>query len=124
MDEEEETNFLKGLELVKRYRIVIGTFAAVSKLLESPSLRNIFTHSIIDEAGQCTETDALVPMVLVGKRGQTIMAGDPMQMTPLVINRHANARGLAESMLGRFIQCYSNLNNDVSRPNTHKNLNP
>lgn len=123
MDEEKETNFFRGLELVKRYRVVVGTFAAVSKLLESSSLRNYFTHSIIDEAGQCTETDVLVPMVLVGKIGQTIMAGDPMQMTPLVINRHANARGLAASMLGRLIQCYSNMNNDVSTLKTHRNLN-
>ncbi|XP_055304449.1 probable RNA helicase armi isoform X2 [Sitodiplosis mosellana] len=110
--EQKKMTFFERLELVKKYRVVIGTFSAVSKLLEAASLRNHFTHSVIDEAGQCTETDALVPMVLVGKGGQTIMAGDPMQMPPLVINWHANTRGLAVSMLDRLIECYSNFNND------------
>lgn len=108
-----EINFFQRLELVKNYRVVIGTFSTVAKLLEGPSLRNHFTHSIIDEAGQCTETDILVPLVLIGKRGQTIMAGDPMQMAPLVINSHANNRGLAVPMLSRLIECYSKMDNDV-----------
>lgn len=116
-EEDKEVNFFERLELVKKYRVVIGTFAAISKLLEVNSLRNHFTHSVIDEAGQCTEADVLVPMALVGMRGQTIMAGDPLQMPPLVINMEANARGLAVSMLGRLIQSYTELNNYVRTPN-------
>lgn len=102
------------LQCLKSYRVIIGTFAAISYLLEGQSLWNYFTHSVIDEAGQCTEIDALVPMALVGKRGQTIMAGDPMQMSPLVINEYASTRGLTMSMLSRLIECYSNINNNVS----------
>ncbi|XP_055300785.1 probable RNA helicase armi [Sitodiplosis mosellana] len=112
VDGGKQMKLCKLLETVKSYRVVIGTFANISKLLESRSLRNHFTHSVIDEAGQCTEPDVLVPMVLIGKRGQTIMAGDPMQMPPLIINRHANNRGLGVSMLDRLIKSYSNFNND------------
>lgn len=108
-----EMNFFERLEMVKNYRVVIGTFSTIAKLLEGPSLRNHFTHSIIDEAGQCTETDVLVPLVLVGGRGQTIMAGDPMQMPPIVINSHANYRGLAVPMLSRLIECYTKMDNNV-----------
>lgn len=76
-------------------------------------MQNNFTHAVIDEAGQCTEMDALVPMALVGKQGVTIMAGDDMQMPPLITYRHANERGLSTSMLTRLSQCYSNITIDV-----------
>lgn len=105
--------FIQRLEEVKRYRLVIGTSNTISQLLEAVSLRTYFTHAIIDEAGQCTEIDVLVPMTLVGVRGQTIMAGDPMQMPPLIINHHAKTRGLSNSMLGRLIECYSNFAKNV-----------
>lgn len=109
-DDGKEIKIGECYERIKDYTVVIGTFSTVSKLLEPSSLRNHFTHAIIDEAGQCTETDVLVPMALVGKRGQTIMAGDPMQMPPLVFNRHSNDRGLAVSMLDRLIERYSSFN--------------
>lgn len=78
-------------------------------MLECRELRNHFTHAIIDEAGQSHELGVLVPMALVGSEGQTIMAGDPMQMPPIVINKHANDRGLNISMLSRLLGCYSNI---------------
>lgn len=111
---EKKTKFHERLEEVKRYRVVVGTSSTVSQLLEAVNLRTYFTHAIIDEAGQCTEIDVLIPMVLVGLGGQTIMAGDPMQMPPLIINKHANLRGLSISMLSRLIECYSRFKNNVS----------
>ncbi|XP_031636601.1 probable RNA helicase armi isoform X2 [Contarinia nasturtii] len=100
----------KSLKLIKikQFRIVISTSNTIAHLLEQYELRNFFTHTIIDEAGQCTEVDVLIPMALVGNGGQTIMAGDPMQMAPLVICKHANERGLAISMLSRLRDCYDN----------------
>lgn len=110
LEPEKEMSFVKRLELIKKYRVVISTSTTIAQLLEGHNLRNFFTHVIIDEAGQCTEVDVLVPMVLVGKVGQVIMAGDPNQMPPLVMNKHANDRGLSVSMLSRLLECYSNLN--------------
>lgn len=107
LDENNVLNFRACLELVKNYKIVVGTSSIIGKLLNASSLRNHFTHAVIDEAGQCTEADVLIPMVLVGKNGQTIMAGDPMQMAPLVLSFHANDRGLGISMLSRLLECYS-----------------
>lgn len=92
---------------MKKYQVVVGTSSIIGKLLHASSLRNHFTHAVIDEAGQCTEADVLIPMVLVGKKGQTIMAGDPMQMPPLVLSFHADERGLGISMLSRLLKRYS-----------------
>lgn len=50
-----ETNHLKCLENLQKYKIVIGTFSTIAHLLESVKLQNTFTHAIIDEAGQSTE---------------------------------------------------------------------
>lgn len=108
-----EFNLFDSLEQLKKYRIVIGTSLSIAKLLGVRSLQNYFTHAIIDEAGQCNEMGVLIPMALVGKEGQTIMAGDPMQMPPLVLNHHAQDRGLAVSMLSRLLECYSVLDFSV-----------
>lgn len=94
---------------IMRFRIVVGTSTAIAQLLEAKTIRNHFTHAIIDEAGQSTELGILVPMSLVRTNGQTIMAGDPMQMPPLVINFHAITRGLNISTLSRLMECYSNI---------------
>ncbi|XP_031617415.1 probable RNA helicase armi [Contarinia nasturtii] len=112
LEPDREMRFIERLELIKKFRVVIGTSSTIAQLLEGHNLRNHFTHAIIDEAGQCTEIDVLVPMVLVGKVGQIIMAGDPNQMPPLVINKHANDRGLSISMLSRLIECYAEFDED------------
>lgn len=94
--------------------LVVGTSAAIAQLLEAKSLRNHFTHAIVDEAGQSTEFGVLVPMSLIGRCGQTILAGDPMQMGPMVMNFHAKTRGLTVSMLDRFLNCYTKIEDSVS----------
>lgn len=57
-------------------------------------------------------------MVLVGKMGQTIMAGDPMQMPPIVIDEHSKRHGLNISILSRLLRTYSNFAYDVSCTST------
>lgn len=101
------------LTSIRNFKIVISTTNTIAHLLELHVTRNYFTHAIIDEAGQCTEVDVLIPLVLVGIGGQTIMAGDPMQMSPLVISKYANAHGLAISMLSRLRETYDNFSNKV-----------
>lgn len=53
-------------------------------------------------------------MALVGKAGQIILAGDPMQMAPLCFDLDACERGLTTSMISRLYESYENLTIDVS----------
>ena len=41
--------------------------------------RGFFTHLFIDEAGQATEPECLIPMTMLGPRGHMALAGDPHQ---------------------------------------------
>lgn len=52
-------------------------------------------------------------MVLVGKTGQIVMAGDPLQMQPLCFDAEAIKRGLTISMIKRLCDCYQNMKTDV-----------
>lgn len=124
-----------NIDFIKSYRLVVGSNVALYHLVASSKLNYSFTHVIIDEAGQCTEIEALIPILLVGKNGmrsyfpsfsicflfkislfitagQTIMAGDPMQMPPVLFDKIARDRGLKISMMARLLRRYSNFNKD------------
>lgn len=53
------------------------------------------THLFIDEAAQASEPASLIPMVgLLAPRGALVLAGDPLQLGPVVISHNASALGL------------------------------
>lgn len=52
---DKKLNYFQRLEQVKQFRIVISTSCTFAQLIAMTSLRNHFTHAVIDEAGQCTE---------------------------------------------------------------------
>ena len=65
-----------------------------------------FTHVFVDEAGQATTPETLVPMRLTGERTRAVvLAGDPRQLGPVVHSSAAAAgdgdagRGLTASLL-------------------------
>lgn len=60
-----ETN----IDSIKSYRLIVGSNLALYSLVASAKMNFSFTHVIIDEAGQCTEIEALIPILLVGKNG-------------------------------------------------------
>ena len=64
-----------------------------------------FTHLFIDEAGQATEPESLVPIGLLrcdSNPGQIILAGDPKQLGPVLMSNYASAYGLSQSLLERL----------------------
>lgn len=63
-----------------------------------------FTHVFVDEAGQASEPECLIPLGLVSDaNGQIVLAGDPMQLGPVIKSRLAMAYGLNVSMLERLM---------------------
>lgn len=46
------------------------------------------------------------------QNGQIILAGDPLQLPPIVLSNHAKDRGLSYSMLERYIDRYGNIKTD------------
>lgn len=87
-----------------RHRITIGTCNTLGTLMQMEFARDHFTHTLLDEAGQCLEPEALIPMTFVNKdSGQVVLAGDPMQLGPVVMSRHAINRGLQQSLLVRLL---------------------
>lgn len=66
-----------------------------------------FTHVIIDEAAQCSECEAMIPISCINTNdGQIIMAGDPLQLPPISLSIHARHHRLITSMLERYIDTY------------------
>ncbi|KAH8307269.1 hypothetical protein KR044_008695, partial [Drosophila immigrans] len=84
-------------------RIIISTCTTMGTFLQMDFPSNHFTHLLIDEAGQCTEPETMVP-IMVLKHGQLILAGDPQQLQPVVIDSKALQYGLKISLLERLLQ--------------------
>lgn len=83
------------------YRILISTCTAFGSVMQMKQHKP-FTHAIIDEAGQCLESEAMIPISLLN-RGQIVLAGDPMQLGPIVLSQFAKDRGLDVSYLVRLL---------------------
>lgn len=69
-----------------------------------------FTHVLIDEAAQCNECEALIPISFINLEvGQIIMAGDPLQLSPITLSNHTKHYDLIKSMLERYVLMYKNV---------------
>ncbi|XP_071932272.1 probable RNA helicase SDE3 isoform X2 [Coffea arabica] len=65
-----------------------------------------FSHIFLDEAGQVSEPETMVPMSNLCQRETTVvLAGDPKQLGPVVFSRNAMTYGLGKSYLERLFEC-------------------
>ncbi|XP_044008697.1 probable RNA helicase armi [Aphidius gifuensis] len=93
------------MSILGRHRITIGTCNALGILYNVGFPRGHFTHIVIDEAGQATEPEIMIPLTFThSDHGQIILAGDPMQLGPVVTSKLADSFGLGESFLVRLLQ--------------------
>ncbi|XP_008556332.1 probable RNA helicase armi [Microplitis demolitor] len=93
------------MSVLGRHRITIGTCIALGLLHNMGFPRGHFSHILVDEAGQATEPEIMVPLSYIhSDTGQIVLAGDPMQLGPVVSSRLAEHFGLAESYLVRLLQ--------------------
>lgn len=89
--------------IITKYKIYISTLSNLGLLMHIKFPRDHFTHVLIDEAGQSVESETCIPFTFLNKnRGQVILAGDPKQLSPVVISNVAKFCGFEKSLLERL----------------------
>ncbi|NXJ95770.1 M10L1 helicase, partial [Corythaixoides concolor] len=85
------------------FRIVISTCSSAGMFYQTEIRLGHFTHVIVDEAGQATEPESLIPLGLISEaNGQIVLVGDPKQLGPVIKSKLALTFGLNMSLLERL----------------------
>ncbi|KAK9298847.1 hypothetical protein QLX08_007954 [Tetragonisca angustula] len=93
------------MSVLGRHRITIGTCVALGILNNIGFSRGHFSHVLVDEAGQATEPEIMIPLNFIhSDYGQVILSGDPLQLGPVVESGIAKNFGLDESFLSRLLR--------------------
>jgi helicase MOV-10 len=93
------------LDKMGRFRVIITTCLSgcVPPGIGLP--RGHFTHIFVDEAGQASEPECLVPVTnILGNATNLILSGDPCQLGPIIHSPIAVEFGLGVSFLERLMQ--------------------
>lgn len=92
---------------IGRHRVTIGTCYSLGTLAQMGLPKGHFTHVIVDEAGQATEPEIMIPLTFIDKDlGQIVLAGDPMQLGPVVLSKCAKIYGLDIPFLSRILETF------------------
>ncbi|XP_059632488.1 probable RNA helicase SDE3 [Cornus florida] len=110
----EESDFMcPPLRSLMRYKIIISTYMSASLLYAEGIKQGHFSHIFLDEAGQASEPETMIPLShLCLRKTVVVLAGDPMQLGPVIFSRDAETYGLGKSYLERLFECeyYANGN--------------
>lgn len=93
------------------YRIIISTYMSSCLLYAEGVSRGHFSHIFLDEAGQASEPESMIPIANLYKRKTVVvLAGDPKQLGPVIYSKEADSLGLGKSYLERLFEYdfYSN----------------
>eukprot|EP00731_Ephydatia_muelleri_P022834 Em0015g417a len=91
----------KAKSKAKSSRIVICT-CSTAAILRAFKIK--FSYVFVDEGGQALEPECLIPVSLLDEGcGQLVLAGDPLQLGPVVFCSLASDNGLSISMLERLM---------------------
>lgn len=94
------------LKALMCYRVIISTYMSSSLLYAEGITCGYFSHVFLDEAGQVSEPETMVPMSNFCQRETVVvLAGDPKQLGPVVYSRDAMTYGLGKSYLERLFEC-------------------
>ncbi|XVF63076.1 hypothetical protein PTKIN_Ptkin09bG0059800 [Pterospermum kingtungense] len=87
------------------YRIVISTYMSSSLLYAEGVRAGHFSHIFLDEAGQASEPESMIPIANLYKRETlVVLAGDPKQLGPVIYSKEAENLGLGKSYLERLFE--------------------
>lgn len=92
------------VDTAARHKIIVATCVTAGILYSLALPVGHFTRVFVDEAGQATEPECLIPIgLLAGTDRQPVLAGDPYQLGPVLQSRLALSHGLGLSMLERLM---------------------
>ncbi|XP_063163984.1 RNA helicase Mov10l1 isoform X1 [Candoia aspera] len=87
-----------------RFRIIIVTCSSAGMFYQIGIRLGHFTHVFVDEAGQASEPESLIPLGLISEiSGQIVLSGDPMQLGPIIKSALATLYGLNISLMERLM---------------------
>ncbi|KAK1421680.1 hypothetical protein QVD17_24209 [Tagetes erecta] len=105
-DQEDTTVFSCPIfEQLIRYRIIISTYASAALLCAEGLPSGHFTHIFLDEAAQASEPETMIPVSHFYRRNTVVvLAGDPMQLGPVIFSKDAESYGLGKSFMERLCE--------------------
>jgi len=83
-----------------RISMVGATVNACAKLLQGGELPPPFDLVILDEASQLKVADAAIPMALTSQTGRLVLAGDDLQLPPIVQGSYPEPKEHAAALYG------------------------
>uniref|UniRef100_A0A4W6DPG2 RNA helicase n=1 Tax=Lates calcarifer TaxID=8187 RepID=A0A4W6DPG2_LATCA len=88
------------------YKIMVTTLITAGRLVTEGVPPDHYTYIFVDEAGQATETECIIPIagLLTPQRCQVVLAGDPKQLGPIITSRIAEKHGMGVSLLERLMR--------------------
>ncbi|RZF40420.1 hypothetical protein LSTR_LSTR011190 [Laodelphax striatellus] len=103
-----------------RHRVTVGTCVTLGSMYNLGFPQGHFTHVLVDEAGQATEPEILIPLSLLdSKTGQSVLVGDPQQLGPVIFSQHSKNLGLGQSLIARLLDTFPYCRDVQSFPATH-----
>nr|CAB3263914.1 putative helicase Mov10l1 [Phallusia mammillata] len=91
-----------SLQVISRYKIVLSTCVNAGMFYTLQLRSDHFTHVCVDESGQATEPECLIPIGLCPK-GQIVLVGDPQQLGAVLRSPYAIHYQLGISLLERLM---------------------
>ncbi|KEP52557.1 putative RNA helicase [Rhizoctonia solani 123E] len=101
------------LEQLKSYRVVVATCSTAGLLYGLGVDAGTYSHIFIDEAGQGSEPEVMIPILtMAGPNTNIVLSGDPKQLGPVVRSPVARSLGMNVSYLDRLMAspAYDELN--------------
>ncbi|XP_033943961.1 putative helicase mov-10-B.1 isoform X1 [Pseudochaenichthys georgianus] len=105
LQEKTKTLLIPHKEILMWQRILVTTLQTAGRLVSGGIPPGHFTYLFVDEAGQATETECIIPLagLLDPQTCQLVLAGDPKQLGPILSSVVAEKHGLGVSMLERLM---------------------
>ncbi|TFK61423.1 P-loop containing nucleoside triphosphate hydrolase protein [Pluteus cervinus] len=91
-------------EDLEKFRVVVATCVSAGVIVGLGVERGHFSHIFIDEAGQASEPESMIPIRgLSDDQTVVVLAGDNQQLGPVVFSPLARSYGFGKSFLARLM---------------------